>query len=248
MIQIIPAIDIIEGKCVRLSKGDYAQMKVYNEDPLEVARQLQDAGCTRLHLVDLDGAKSNHIVNWRVLERIAGHTSLTIDFGGGLKTDDDLYIAFSSGASMVTGGSIAVQEPDVFLGWLKRYGPAAIILGADARDGKIATNGWLTDSQEQVVPFIEHYAQQGITQVISTDISADGMLTGPSLELYRSILAALPGLHLIASGGVSGMPDVEALDHDGVPAVIVGKAIYEGRITLQDLDRFNIQRTQNAEE
>lgn len=242
MIQIIPAIDIIEGKCVRLSKGDYAQMKVYNEDPLEVAQQLQDAGCTRLHLVDLDGAKSKHIVNWRVLERIAGHTSLTIDFGGGLKTDEDLHIAFGSGASMVTGGSIAVKEPETFLNWLKRYGSDAIILGADARDGKIATNGWLAESQEQVVPFIEHYAQQGVTQVISTDISVDGMLTGPSLELYRSILAAMPELHLIASGGVSGMQDVEDLDHYGVPAVIVGKAIYEGRITLQDLDRYNIQK------
>lgn len=241
MIEIIPAIDIIGGKCVRLSKGDYAQVKVYNEDPLEVALQLQDAGCTRLHLVDLDGAKSKHIVNWRVLERIAGHTSFTIDFGGGLKTDEDLHIAFSSGAAMVTGGSIAVKQPDVFLSWLNRYGPGAIILGADARDGKIATNGWLADSDEQVVPFIEHYARQGVTQVISTDISVDGMLTGPSLPLYRSILAALPQLHLIASGGVSGMQDVEALDHDGVPAVIVGKAIYEGRISLQDLDRYNSQ-------
>ncbi|MCQ2291073.1 MAG: 1-(5-phosphoribosyl)-5-[(5-phosphoribosylamino)methylideneamino]imidazole-4-carboxamide isomerase [Muribaculaceae bacterium] len=242
MIDIVPAIDIIGGKCVRLSKGDYGTQKVYNESPLDVARAFEDAGCTLLHLVDLDGAKSKHIVNYRTLETIAGHTNLHIDFGGGLKSDDDLRIAFESGAEKVTGGSIAVTDHNMFEGWLKKYGSDAIILGADARGGKISTNGWLDDSDEQIVPFIRQYMEKGVTQVISTDIDCDGMLQGPSLSLYKEILAELPGLRLIASGGVSGMGDIENLDKLGVPAVIVGKAIYEGRITMQQLEKFNLQK------
>lgn len=241
MIEIIPAIDIIGGKCVRLSRGDYDTSKVYNEQPLDVARAFEDAGCRRLHLVDLDGAKSSHIVNWRVLEAIAGHTSLTIDFGGGLKADDDLRIAFECGASMVTGGSIAVNDHVTFESWLERYGSQRIILGADSRRGRISTGGWLNDSDEQLVPFIRQYMEKGVTQVISTDIDRDGMLQGPSVDLYRQVLAELPKLHLTASGGVGEMADVEALDAIGVPDVIVGKAIYEGHITLHDLEQFNKQ-------
>ena len=241
MIEIVPAIDIIGGKCVRLSKGDYSSVKVYNENPLDVARAFEDVGCTSLHLVDLDGAKSKHIVNYRTLEAIAGHTALHIDFGGGLKTDDDVRIAFESGAEKITGGSVAVTHHAMFEGWLNRYGSDAIILGADARNGKISTNGWLHDSEEQIVPFIRQYMEKGVTQVISTDINCDGMLSGPSLELYRSILAELPDLRLIASGGVSAMDDVEHLHEIGVPAVIVGKAIYEGRITMRELESFNTQ-------
>lgn len=243
MIEIIPAIDIIGGKCVRLSKGDYGSMKVYNENPLDVAHAFEDAGCTSLHLVDLDGAKSKHIVNYRTLETLAGHTALHIDFGGGLKSDDDVRIAFESGAEKVTGGSVAVSHHAMFEGWLKRYGSDAIILGADARGGKISTNGWLHDSEEQIVPFIRQYMEKGVTQVISTDIDCDGMLQGPSLALYRSILAELPSVRLIASGGVSAMADVEHLHEIGVPAVIVGKAIYEGRITMHSLQQFNLQKS-----
>ena len=242
MIDIIPAIDIIGGKCVRLSKGDYGTQKVYDESALDVARALEDAGCTQLHLVDLDGAKSKHIVNYRTLEAVAGHTGLHIDFGGGLKTDDDVRIAFESGAEKVTGGSVAVTDHDMFVGWLKKYGSDAVILGADARGGKISTNGWLSDSDEQIVPFIRQYMQRGVTQVISTDIDCDGMLQGPSLALYRQILAELPEVRLIASGGVSGMADVESLNELGVPAVIVGKAIYEGRITMQALEKYNLSK------
>ncbi|MGM9868428.1 MAG: 1-(5-phosphoribosyl)-5-[(5-phosphoribosylamino)methylideneamino]imidazole-4-carboxamide isomerase [Sodaliphilus sp.] len=242
MIKIIPAIDIIGGKCVRLSKGDYGSMKVYNENPLDVARAFEDAGCTSLHLVDLDGAKSKHIVNYRTLEAIAGHTDLHIDFGGGLKSDEDVRIAFESGARKITGGSVAVSHHAMFEGWLNRYGSDAIILGADARGGKISTNGWLHDSDEQIVPFIRQYMEKGVTQVISTDIDCDGMLQGPSLALYRSIMAELPEVRLIASGGVSAMADVEQLHGIGVPAVIVGKAIYEGRITMRELETFNIQK------
>lgn len=241
MIEIIPAIDIIGGKCVRLSKGDYATQKVYNESPLDVARAFEEAGCKQLHLVDLDGAKSKHIVNYRTLEAIATHTSLHIDFGGGLKSDEDVRIAFESGAEKVTGGSIAVTDHLMFEGWLKRYGSDAVILGADARGGKISTNGWLSDTDEQIVPFIRQYMVKGVTQVISTDIDCDGMLQGPSITLYKDILEQLPGLRLIASGGVSGMADIENLDKLGVPAVIVGKAIYEGRITTTELEKYNIQ-------
>lgn len=242
MIDIIPAIDVIDGKCVRLSKGDYNQKKIYAEDPLEVAIMMQDSGCKRLHLVDLDGAKSNHIVNYKVLERIATKTNLIIDFGGGLKSDDDLRIAFDCGASMITGGSIAVKQPETFKSWIDTYGSEKIILGADARDGKISTSGWTNDSNHDIIPFIRNYMNQGITQVISTDINVDGMLSGPSINLYKEILDVMPELYLIASGGVSSMADIEALEQAEVPAVIVGKAIYEERISLKELEKFNLSR------
>lgn len=242
MIDIIPAIDVIDSKCVRLNKGDYNQKKIYAEDPLEVAIMMQDAGCKRLHLVDLDGAKSNHIVNYKVLERIATKTNLIIDFGGGLKSDDDLRIAFDCGASMITGGSIAVKQPETFKSWIDTYGSEKIILGADARDGKISTSGWTNDSNHDIIPFIRNYMNQGITQVISTDINVDGMLSGPSVNLYKEILEVMPELYLIASGGVSSMADIEALEQAEVPAVIVGKAIYEERISLKELEKFNLSR------
>lgn len=242
MIEIIPAIDIIDGKCVRLTKGDYNLKTVYAEDPLEVALMMQDAGCKRLHLVDLDGAKSSHIVNYRTLERIATSTNLVIDFGGGLKSDDDLRIAFENGASMITGGSIAVKNPEIFQGWIEKFGNEKIILGADTRNGKISTSGWITDSELDIIPFIKDYMAKGITKVISTDINVDGMLTGPSIGLYKDILNEIPNLHLIASGGVSAMADIEALEEANVPAVIVGKAIYENRITLKDLEQFNLSQ------
>ena len=238
MIQLIPAIDIIDGKCVRLSQGDYNRQKTYNENPLEVAKSFQDHGITRLHLVDLDGAKAQHIVNHKVLENIATHTNLTIDFGGGLKTDDDLRIAFESGASMITGGSIAVKNPNQFLSWLNQYGSDKIILGADAKDKKIAVTGWLENTDCQLLDFLADYIGKGVSQVICTDIAKDGMLQGPSTALYQEILAAHPTLWLIASGGVSNMRDIIELDAAGVPAVIFGKAIYEGNITLKQLEDF----------
>ncbi len=241
MIEIIPAIDIIEGKCVRLSKGDYSQSKTYNENPLEVAKSFEDAGCRRLHLVDLDGAKSQHIVNYKVLESIATHTNLIIDFGGGIKSDEDLHIAFESGAKKVTGGSIAVKDRDLFESWITRYGSEKIILGADSKNGLISTNGWLESSEHEIVPFIQHYMKKAVTDVISTDIDRDGMLQGPSLALYNQILENVEGVYLIASGGVSSIGDVEALDEINVPAVIVGKAIYEGRIELRDLQNHNLR-------
>ncbi len=239
MIQIIPAIDVIGGKCVRLTQGAYDTSKVYADNPVDMAKRFEDCGCRRLHLVDLDGAKSHHVVNHRVLESIASSTSLTIDFGGGIKSDEDVRIAFDSGASMVTGGSIAVKDPDMFGRWLSQYGSDRIILGADAREGKVSTDGWLSDSGKSVIPFIKQYCERGVRQVISTDISLDGTLAGPSIELYRSIMAEVPGVYLIASGGVGSMSDVEALDAASMPAVIVGKAIYEGRITFKDIERFN---------
>lgn len=238
MIEVIPAIDIIGGKCVRLTRGEYDSSRVYGDNPVDMARRFEDAGCRRLHLVDLDGAKSSHIVNYRVLERIASSTGLVIDFGGGVKSDDDVRIAFDSGASMVTGGSVAVKSPEVFEGWLEHYGNERIILGADARDGKISTCGWLESSGIEVLDFIDDYAGKGVTKVISTDISVDGTFSGPSVNLYRSILERMPELYLVASGGVGSVADIEALDAAGVPAVIVGKAIYEGRVTLNDLDKI----------
>ena len=240
MIEIIPAIDIIDGKCVRLTQGDYDNRKVYNEDPLEVAQMFCDAGCRRLHLVDLDGAKSSHIVNYRTLERIASHTDLTIDFGGGLKSDEDLHIALESGAAMVTGGSIAVKNPQLFHHWLEVYGNERIILGADAKDGKIATSGWTEDSTHELLPFVKEYMQAGIKKVITTDISKDGMLEGPATELYRTMLDELEGIYLIASGGISCLSDIETLWKANVPAVIVGKALYEISIALKDVERINI--------
>lgn len=238
MIEIIPAIDMIEGKCVRLTQGDYATRKVYNEDPQEVAKAFEDAGIRRLHVVDLDGAKAGHIVNYRVLEKLAGHTSLVIDFGGGLKQTKDVEIAFDCGAQMVTGGSIAVKDPETFTAWIARFGSERIILGADAKDRRIAINGWEEATDAELLPFIQKYREQGIEKVICTDISRDGMLEGPAVDLYKEILEAVPEIYLIASGGVSSIADIEKLAEANVPAVIFGKALYEGRITLKELERF----------
>jgi len=235
---IIPAIDLIDGKCVRLSQGDYKRKTTYNENPLEVAKAFEDHGITRLHLVDLDGAKAHHIVNHRVLETISTHTSLIIDFGGGLKTDEDLRIAFECGAQMITGGSIAVKSPNVFESWIQKFGAEKIILGADVKEEKIAVTGWTEETKLELLPFLENYTKKGIQKVICTDISKDGMLQGPSTELYKKILTAFPELYLVASGGVSSMADLEALAQAGLPAVIFGKAIYEGRIALKDLRPF----------
>ena len=238
MIEIIPAIDLIEGKCVRLTQGDYAQKKIYNENPLEVARMFADTGISRLHLVDLDGAKAQHIVNHKVLEKITTKTNLIVDFGGGLKSDDDLRIAFECGASMITGGSIAVKNPLVFTRWIQKYGPERIILGADVKNEKIAVNGWTENTDIVLIPFLDDYRKKGISKIICTDISKDGMLEGLSTELYTEILRCLPDAYLIASGGVSSLRDIELLEEAGIPAVIFGKAIYEGRIRLKDLSRF----------
>ena len=235
--RIIPAIDIIGGKCVRLSKGDYSTKKIYNESPLEVAKAFEANGIQFLHLVDLDGAKSNHIVNYKVLHEIASKTSLKVDFGGGLKTNDDLRIAFENGASQITGGSIAVKNPAIFQEWLNTYGAAKIILGADCMDRKIATHGWLETSELDVVDFIKEYESKGVDYVICTDISKDGMLGGTSNELYAEIMAAT-NVKLIASGGVSSFADVEKLAELGCEGAIIGKAIYENKITLQDLRKF----------
>ena len=237
MIELIPAIDIIDGKCVRLSQGDYNTQKVYNESPLEVAKEFEANGIRRLHVVDLDGAKSSHIVNYKVLDQLAGHTSLTIDFGGGIKTDEDLTIAFEYGAQMVTLGSIAVKNPDLFKSWLHKFGAEKIILGADVKDNRISVNGWKEESQQELLPFLDGYTQEGIRKVLCTDISRDGMLQGPSIDLYKQIMAQFPDMHLIASGGVSGLDDIIRLDEAGIPAVVFGKALYEGRITLNDLKR-----------
>ncbi|MEQ9468553.1 MAG: 1-(5-phosphoribosyl)-5-[(5-phosphoribosylamino)methylideneamino]imidazole-4-carboxamide isomerase [Ekhidna sp.] len=233
--RIIPAIDIIEGKCVRLSKGDYNTKKIYNEDPLEVALQFEDAGLQYLHLVDLDGAKAKHIVNWKVLEKLATKTQLQIDFGGGIKADEDLKVAFESGAKQITGGSIAVKEPVKFTSWITAYGADKIILGADALDGKIAVSGWQESTNEGIEDFISEYVSKGIDYVIATDISKDGMLEGPSFELYSSILEKIPDLKLITSGGVSSIDDLVKLKEQGLEGAIVGKAIYEKRVTLKEL-------------
>jgi len=238
-IEIIPAIDIIGGKCVRLSQGDYERKTVYNENPLEVARMFEDAGISRLHLVDLDGAKAKHIVNYKVLEQIASKTQLIIDFGGGLKSDEDLKVAFESGAAMVTGGSIAVKEPKMFLSWLEKFGSEKIILGADAKDGKIAVSGWQESTKLPVVKFIAEFHKKGISKVISTDISRDGMLTGPAFELYAEIMETLPDVEIIASGGIASMDDIYKLAEMSVPGVITGKAIYEGKISLKDIENYN---------
>jgi phosphoribosylformimino-5-aminoimidazole carboxamide ribotide isomerase len=238
MIEIIPAIDIIDGKCVRLTQGDYDTKKVYNEDPLEVAKMFEDYGIRRLHVVDLDGARQGRIINYRILERLATYTSLVIDFGGGLKQDNDLEIAFESGAQMVTGGSIAVKNPNTFKSWISKFGSEKIILGADAKDKKIAISGWEETTDNELIPFIRHYHQEGISKSICTDISRDGMLQGPAIDLYKEILEQIPQLYLIASGGVSSIQDIEKLAEAGIPAVIFGKAIYEGKIQLKDLIRF----------
>lgn len=238
MIELIPAIDLIDGKCVRLTQGDYDTKKIYNEDPLEVAKMFEENGIRRLHLVDLDGARQGRIINYRVLERIATRTSLIIDFGGGLKQEGDLEIAFESGAQMVTGGSIAVKNPATFTSWIQKFGNEKIILGADAKDKKIAISGWEEATDKELVSFIREYYDKGITKTICTEISRDGMLQGPAIELYKEIKEALPFLYLIASGGVSSIQDIEKLEEAGIQSVIFGKAIYEGRIRLKDLLRF----------
>ena len=238
MIEIIPAIDLIDGKCVRLSQGDYSQKKIYNENPLEVAKMFADAGIRRLHLVDLDGAKAQHIVNQDVLETIVTKTNLIVDFGGGLKSDDDLRIAFECGASMITGGSIAVKNPPVFISWLEKFGADKIILGADVKNEKIAVSGWIETTEIKLIPFLENYIRKGISKIICTDISKDGMLQGPAIQLYKKIISNFTDVYLIASGGVGSLQDVEKLQDIGVPAVIIGKAFYEGNITLNEISRF----------
>ena len=235
MIELIPAIDIINGQCVRLTKGDYQQKTVYSDSPAEVAKGFEQLGYKRLHVVDLDGAKSKHIVNDEVLRRIMTETQLTVDFGGGIKTDEDIRKAFDAGAKMVTVGSIAVQQPELCFEWLDKYGAERIILGADVRHGKISINGWKEDSDEDLLPFLRKYIDAGIKNVLCTEISKDGTLAGPAIELYKSIMQEYPGLHLIASGGVSSMDDIKALDAAGIPAVVFGKAIYEGKINLKEL-------------
>lgn len=234
MIELIPAIDIINGQCVRLTKGDYDQKTVYGQ-PLDMAREFEHIGFHRLHVVDLDGAKSKHIVNIDVLRSLTTETSLIVDFGGGIKTDDDIQKAFDNGAAMVTVGSIAVTAPERLMNWLEKYGAERIILGADVRNGKISINGWKEDSTEDLLPFLQKYIKAGIRNVLCTEISKDGTLAGPAIDLYKRVMDTYPQLHLIASGGVSSIEDIKALDAAGIPAVVFGKAIYEGKIDLREL-------------
>lgn len=241
MIELIPAIDIIEGQCVRLTKGDYDQKTVYRDSPVEVAKEFEQMGFKRLHVVDLDGAKSKHIVNSEVLKGITQQTNLVVDFGGGIKTDTDIETAFAAGASMVTVGSIAVTQPELFMSWLEKYGADRMILGADVRQGKISINGWKEDSSENLLPFLKKYIDAGVKYVLCTEISKDGTLAGPATELYKEVMQAYPDCHLIASGGVSSIEDIRALNAAGIPAVVFGKAIYEGKINLHEL----IQEFQN---
>ncbi|WP_276894312.1 1-(5-phosphoribosyl)-5-[(5-phosphoribosylamino)methylideneamino]imidazole-4-carboxamide isomerase [Hallella bergensis] len=232
-IELIPAIDIIEGKCVRLTQGDYTRKKVYNEDPIAQAQEFEQLGFKRLHLVDLDGAKSRHIVNDAVLRAITARTRLVVDFGGGIKTDDDIAKAFDAGASMVTAGSIAVTQPELFMKWVQRYGAERMILGADVRNGNVSIHGWKEDSSEKLIPFLNKYVKAGVKNVLCTEISRDGTLEGPATELYKQILQQYPELHLIASGGISCNQDITELEQAGVPAVVFGKAWYEGRIDFK---------------
>ena len=235
--EIIPAIDIIDGKCVRLTQGDYAQKKIYNEHPLEVAVAFEDAGLQRLHLVDLDGAKAGAVKNWKVLETLAGKTSLIIDFGGGIKTAKDVDIVLNSGAALATVGSIAVKDPELLVDWLGQYGADRFLLGADVKNEKITVGGWLETTDRWIYDFIQEYTEKGIRQLFCTDVSKDGLLQGPSLELYQNITGKFPDLHFIASGGVSEMDDLYRLEEIGCKGVIIGKAIYEGRITLKELSK-----------
>lgn len=235
MIELIPAIDLIEGKCVRLTKGEYDSKKIYNEDPVSQAKEFEALGFKRLHVVDLDGAKSKHIVNDAVLKGITESTNLVVDFGGGIKTAEDIEKAFAAGATMVTLGSIAVTNPDLCKEWIEKYGAEKIILGADVRNGKISINGWKEDSSEDLVPFLKKYIDMGIRNVLCTEISKDGTLAGPAIELYKQLMAEYPDMHLIASGGVSSNKDINDLDEAGIPAVVFGKAYYEGRINVKEL-------------
>ena len=241
--QIIPAIDIIDGKCVRLSQGDYSQKKIYNEHPLEVAKEFEDAGLRRLHLVDLDGAKAGAVRNWKVLETIAGKTQLVIDFGGGIKTGKDIEIIFNSGAALATIGSIAIKDEELFTAWLLQYGASKFLLGADVKDEKIAVNGWLETTDMWVYDFIQKYIEKKVQQIFCTDVSKDGLLQGPSVELYKNIIAKFPGLHFIASGGVSSIDDVYQLQEIGCKGVIIGKAIYEKKIKIKELAYVNREST-----
>lgn len=235
MIELIPAIDLINGQCVRLTKGDYEQKKVYDNNPAEVAKQFEKLGFKRLHVVDLDGAKSKHIVNDNVLRAITSQTSLVVDFGGGIKSEEDIEKAFSAGASMVTVGSVAITNPDLFMQWVDKYGADKLILGADVRNGMISINGWKEDSAEELMPFLKQYVDKGVKNVLCTEISKDGTLQGPAIELYKEVMAAYPGLHLIASGGVSCNQDITKLEAAGIPAVVFGKAFYEGKIKVEEL-------------
>ncbi len=239
--QIIPAIDLIEGKCVRLTEGDYAQKKIYNEDPLEVAKAFEGIGLMRLHLVDLDGAKAGEVVNWKVLEKIANNTNLKIDFGGGIKNEATLKTVLNTGATYATIGSLAVQNRNLFENWIQQFGPAQFMLGADVFDEKIAIGGWLEKTEINVYTFMQSYLDKGITQIFCTDIQKDGKLQGPSIDLYKNILAQFPTLYFIASGGVSKLQDLTNLRSIGCSAAIVGKAIYENKITLAELSKFNEQ-------
>jgi phosphoribosylformimino-5-aminoimidazole carboxamide ribotide isomerase len=236
--RIIPAIDIIDGKCVRLSKGDYNTQKIYNEHPLEVAKAFESHGINYLHVVDLDGAKNGQITNYKILEQLASKTNLKIDFGGGLKSDADLKIAFECGASQITGGSIAVKNPELFQQWISSYGAERIILGADQNNGKIAVSGWTETSELELVPFIQAYIQKGITTVICTDISKDGMLEGPNVALYQQLITEIPALQLIASGGITHLSDLQKVAAVGCEGAIIGKAIYEGIISLKQLEQY----------
>lgn len=234
-IELIPAIDIIDGKCVRLTKGDYGQKKVYNDDPVAQAKEFEKLGMKRLHVVDLDGAKAKHVVNVDVLRGITAATGLNVDFGGGIKSDDDIEKAFAAGASLVTIGSIAVSQPDTFMRWLDRYGADKVILGADVRNGLVSINGWKEDTSEKLLPFLARYVKAGVKNVLCTEISRDGTLSGPSTDLYREVMEAFSGIHLIASGGVGRNEDIIELDEAGIPAVVFGKAWYEGKINLEEL-------------
>jgi phosphoribosylformimino-5-aminoimidazole carboxamide ribotide isomerase len=236
--EIIPAIDIIEGKCVRLTHGDYNQKKIYNEHPLEVARRFEDAGLKRLHLVDLDGARTGAVKNWNVLETLATKTHLVIDFGGGLKTEKDVQIVFECGSAFATVGSMAVKEAEVFTGWLQKFGAQKFMLGADVRDEKLTISGWTEATDIWIYDFIQDYTTKGVQQLFCTDVAKDGALQGPSIELYKNIIAKFPELYFIASGGVSNIDDVKGLQDTGCKGVIIGKAIYEGRVTLEDLKKF----------
>ena len=235
MIELIPAIDLIDGKCVRLTKGDYNQKKIYNENPVEIAKGFEEMGFKRLHVVDLDGARSKHIVNVDVLRAITTETNLIVDFGGGIKSEEDIEKAFANGASLVTIGSIAVTQPELFLKWLDQYGADKLILGADVKNGMISINGWKEDSTEELLPFLKKYIDHGVKNVLCTEISKDGTLQGPATSLYREIMVAYPQIHLIASGGVSSNEDIIALEQAGIPAVVFGKAFYEGKLNIPAL-------------